>query len=127
MWASERPAPSNYAEDTREHGGWNYYKVLIGISPDYRLGLSINGRRTDGREILKWHNGPFPGEKDLVLDVPADEDGRGWRYVAGDVLIRGPGCYDIRLEGGDFLKRSRLSSRTVAAIRDPMPLAGGRL
>lgn len=112
-----------YAEDTREHGGWYYYKVLIGISPDYRLGMSIRGRRTDGHEILRWHNGPFPGEKDLVLDVPADEKGAGWRYVAGDVLIRAPGCYVIRLEGGDFLEEVVFRAEPLprSEIRCPSP------
>ena len=112
-----------YAEDTREHGGWYYNKVLIGSSPDYRLGMSINGRRMDGREILRWHNGPFPGEKNLVLEVPADEDGTGWRYVAGDVLIRAPGCYVIRLEGGDFFEEVVFRAEPLprSEVRCPAP------
>src|SRR5918996_3230200 len=112
-----------YAQDTREHGGWYYNKVLIGSSPDYRLGMSINGRRRDGREILRWHNGPFPGEKALVLDVPADEDGTRWRYVAADVLIRAPGCYVIRLEGGDFLEEVVFRAEPLprSEIRCPSP------
>lgn len=112
-----------YAQDAREHGGWYYNKVLIGISPDYRLGMSVNGRRTNGGEILRWHNGPFPGHKDLVLDVPADEDGSGWRYVAADVLIRAPGCYVIRLEGGDFLEEVAFAAEPLprSEIRCPSP------
>ncbi|HEX2295717.1 MAG TPA: hypothetical protein VHN37_10455 [Actinomycetota bacterium] len=108
-----------YARDAREHRGWYYNKVLIGISPDYRLGMSVNGRRRDGREIVRWHNGRFPGEPTVVLDIPADEGGRGWRFVAGDILIRAPGCYVIRLEGSDFLEEVRFRA-------EPAPRSGIR-
>jgi hypothetical protein len=114
-----------YAQDTREHRGWYYNKILIGISPDYRLGMSVNGRRRDGREILRWHNGPFPGRSRLVLDVPADEEGTGWRYMAGDVLIRAPGCYVIRLEGRDFLEEVAFRAEPLPRSEIPCPSPNG--
>lgn len=95
----------HYAKDTLHHRGWYYYKVLVGIAPRYRLGLSINGRESTGRGVLRWHNGAFPGSSSVSLDIAADRTGAGWRYLPGDMLIRNPGRYVIRIEGARFVER----------------------
>jgi hypothetical protein len=52
--------------------------------------------------MLRFHNGPFPGEKLGRLELHTSGD--DWTYGAGDVLIRRPGCYVLVIRGERFVE-----------------------
>jgi hypothetical protein len=93
------PGTVHYTDGAPRYRGRYYYEAIIAVAPQYRGALSVNGRRRDGREVLKWHNGPLPGRQRLVLSLDGHAATPQWRYWAGDVLFAAPGCYTIRIQG----------------------------
>jgi hypothetical protein len=105
------PAVVRYAEDTRQHEGWYYYKTLWAISPEYGGKVTISGHQVDGPNQLRFNDASgFPGTKLAELHLPAATGGE-WRYGPSETLIRAPGCYAFRIEGEGFLDRVTFLAR----------------
>jgi hypothetical protein len=92
----------HYAEDTRQHAGWHYYKTLWAVSPAYAGAVTITGLQVDGGRILRFNPGAsFPGRKEKELRFPAQQ-GEDWRYGPSETLFEAPGCYAFEVEGDGF-------------------------
>lgn len=82
----------------RSDGFWEN-KVLFAVSPRYTDAFTVEGRQIDGHNPLDWaiENGHAVPK----LDLPGAP---GWHYYPTSALLRGPGCYAVRLQGPSLSK-----------------------
>jgi hypothetical protein len=80
----------------RPDGFWEN-KVLFAVSPRYTDAFTVESRQIDGRNPVEWivENGRVVPK----LDLPGES---GWHYYPTSALLRGPGCYALRIEGSAF-------------------------
>jgi hypothetical protein len=78
------------------HGLWEN-KVLLAVSPGYIGAFTVQARQIDGPNPVSWviENSQVVPK----LDLPG---GVGWHYYPTSALLKGAGCYALRIEGSSF-------------------------
>lgn len=99
----------------RHPGGFWGTKVLFFVSPSYTRNFTVEGTQIDGPNPIGWllENGER-GERVSKLELP----GPGQWYPT-ETLLKGPGCYALRIDGASFsdlIVFEAVSDRTFRAL-----------
>jgi hypothetical protein len=67
------------------------------VSPSYTGTFTVEGRQIDGAGPIDWliENGRFVRK----LELP---EGFGWHWYPTEGLLKGAGCYALRIDGSSF-------------------------
>jgi hypothetical protein len=103
----------------RHPGGFWGSKVLFFVSPSYAGKITVEGKQLDGANPIDWllENGQG-GERVSKLELPA-----GGQWYPTEALLKGAGCYALRIQGSSF---SRLIVFNAVTDRTFRVLTGER-
>jgi hypothetical protein len=98
----------------RHAGGLWGDKVLFAVSPSYTGTFTVEGTQIDGTGQIDWliENGRLVRK----LELP---EGFGWHWYPTEALLRGAGCYALRIDGASFsdlIVFEAVSDRTFRAL-----------